>query len=78
MEKMDWNKVMVELENNEEAISNLADQIFGSVEDLTKGKPKDKLDSGEEGLLNERAIFYKEGLKFMNELSLLVIKNDLR
>ncbi len=67
--QIDYEKIRCEIENNEESVSALADKIFGTVEDITNNNI---------GLLHERAIFYKEGLRFLNELSLFLIKNDLK
>lgn len=57
------------LEANEEMVSDIADEIFGSTDDLTFASDLYKME-----LLKERAIFYQEGLKFLNELTLMEIK----
>jgi hypothetical protein len=65
MNKKDWEKALEELENNDQAISTMADEIFGTVKELTKVQNKCN-----EQLLNERTVFYREGLRFLNQLSL--------
>ncbi|OPY24962.1 MAG: hypothetical protein A4E26_00077 [Methanobacterium sp. PtaU1.Bin097] len=52
MKKIDWEKALTELGNNEEALSALADKLFGSIDDLANTFPK------QEDLLKERTIFY--------------------
>lgn len=70
MKMLDYEKIDREIENNEESVSALADKIFGTLEDITN--------NNDNALLKERAIFYQEGLKFMNELSLFLIKRRLK
>jgi hypothetical protein len=62
------------LEDNELFMNELTDEIFGDVYKIVQTPYKGKLSLSEATTLKERLIFYKEGLRFMNQISLKMIK----